>query len=122
MKNEPESENSTMEGSSLVDDQSQKKPEVGVKINPMAQRVEVNEEPVVERENPYLYATGGPKKVNFYGAPEGGNDEDLASYDLDSQIMNAFGDDTYKVKYSNEKFRIGPMPSKTLAETQEEKE
>lgn len=58
-----------------------------------------------------------------YGAPEGGNNDDLASYDLDAHIMDAFGDDTYKVKYNNnEKFKLGSMPSKTLAETQDEKE
>ena len=59
---------------------------------------------IPDSENPYLYATGGPKKQKMLGLDNADN-EDYSSYDLDTQMQAAFGE--YSVKHTNEKFKLG---------------
>ncbi|CDW83714.1 ubiquitin carboxyl-terminal hydrolase family protein [Stylonychia lemnae] len=103
-----------------------KKLEKGVKINvQMNQDQSNNDQPVVTDEdyedNPYLYATGGPKKKIDYTKPEG-DDDGFNSYDA-AQYDSQFDGDNYKVKHKNEKFALFPKQQQViLQQTEEEKE
>lgn len=55
-------------------------------------------------DNPYLFATGGPKKKIDYSRPEGDDGDGFESYDAAAYDFEADG--SYKVQHKNEKFTL----------------
>ena len=62
-----------------------------------------------EEYNPYLYATGGPRRKIDYSQPEvDNNDEVMFDETLGKQEKVEYSGDSYKVKHNNERFALYP--------------
>lgn len=97
---------------------------ISIKVGEEAKKEEEKapEEQETESYNPYLYDMSGPRKRIEYGIPDNAND-DLNEFEMQAAFDSLkMEDDSYAVKYSNEKFKLGAAPSngKTAQQIEEE--